>query len=224
MNYRMICYGILLVGFFSEKEVQQIKEISMVGIAPWQILISLRKSYPKFQTISRTVYNAKVKVRRESLMRRIVIQALFDEFGESGFIFDIVRDKEGHLTHLFFVHPYSIKLTKSYSTVFVIDCTYKTNKYNMPLLEIVSVKSFNTSFYSFFWRWKKKEENDYIWALERFRKILGVGSDPSIIVSDRELALMNAIEIVFPSTKNLLCIWHIEKNILMKKRNGMHLN
>ncbi|KAL3517627.1 hypothetical protein ACH5RR_020216 [Cinchona calisaya] len=63
---------------------------------------------------------------------------------------------------------------------------------------------------------QKEEESDYIWALERFKKLLGVGKNPSVIVTDRELALMNAIEIVFPSTTNLLCVWHIEKNILSK--------
>ncbi|KAL3525200.1 hypothetical protein ACH5RR_013572 [Cinchona calisaya] len=201
---------------FSKKEMQQIKEMSMAGIAQLQILISLRKSNPKLQAISRTVYNAEAKVQKESLMGRTVIQALFDEFGESGFIFDIVRDKKGHLTHLFFVHPYSIILTKSYSTVFVMDCTYKTKKYKMPLLEIVGVTSFSTSFYSCFVALNKEDKNDYIWALEGFRKILGVRNDPSIIVSDRDLALMNAIEVVFPSTRNLLCIWHIQKNILSK--------
>ena len=47
-----------------------------------------------------------------------------------------------------------------------------------------------------------------------FRDILSVENYPSVIVSDRELALMNAIHIVFPRTMNLLCIWHIEKNVL----------
>ncbi|KAL3500695.1 hypothetical protein ACH5RR_039788 [Cinchona calisaya] len=100
----------------------------MAGIAPRQILISLQKSNPKLQAISRTIYNAKAKVQRESLKGRTIMQALFDEFGESGFVFDVVHENEGHLTYLFFVHPYSIMLTKSCSTVFVMDCTYKTNK------------------------------------------------------------------------------------------------
>ncbi|KAL4590600.1 hypothetical protein LXL04_003537 [Taraxacum kok-saghyz] len=33
-------------------------------------------------------------------------------------------------------------------------------------------------------------------------------------MTNRELALMNAIKKVFPNTTNLLCIWHIEKNVL----------
>ncbi|GKD70891.1 PKS-NRPS hybrid synthetase, partial [Tanacetum coccineum] len=38
-------------------------------------------------------------------------------------------------------------------------------------------------------------------------------NQPSVIITDRELALMNAIEEVFPSTTSLLCIWHINKNV-----------
>jgi len=36
---------------------------------------------------------------------------------------------------------------------------------------------------------------------------------PSVIVTDRELALMNAIGIVFPTARHLLCRWHISKNV-----------
>ncbi|XP_058217649.1 uncharacterized protein LOC131328770 [Rhododendron vialii] len=61
-----------------------------------------------------------------------------------------------------------------------------------------------------------EEEGDYVWALERFKAILGPDQQPSVILSDRELALMNAIEVVFPRTANILCVWHIEKNVLSK--------
>nr|KAJ0199985.1 hypothetical protein LSAT_V11C600311610 [Lactuca sativa] len=59
----------------------------------------------------------------------------------------------------------------------------------------------------------KEDEDSYIWALSAFQKILE-NCDPSVIVTDRKLALMNAIKTVFPNTRNLLCIWHIEKNVL----------
>ncbi|CAG8451406.1 8698_t:CDS:2 [Scutellospora calospora] len=37
---------------------------------------------------------------------------------------------------------------------------------------------------------------------------------PDVIITDRELALMNALSIIFSDLKNLLCVWHISKNIL----------
>ena len=37
-----------------------------------------------------------------------------------------------------------------------------------------------------------------------------------IIVTDRDLALMNALKIVFPECTNLLCRFHIDKNVKAK--------
>jgi len=36
---------------------------------------------------------------------------------------------------------------------------------------------------------------------------------PSVLVTDRDLALMSAIRTQFPSSKNILCIWHINKDV-----------
>ena len=38
---------------------------------------------------------------------------------------------------------------------------------------------------------------------------------PQVIVTDRELALMNAVQTVFSESHNLLCIWYINKNVLV---------
>ena len=86
-----------------------------------------------------------------------MIQALFKEFGLGNFTYNVKYDENGHLTHLCFAYPASIMLSRSYSNVFVMDCTYKTNKYKMPLLDVVGVSSFNTSFYSCFAFMQKKE-------------------------------------------------------------------
>ena len=41
---------------------------------------------------------------------------------------------------------------------------------------------------------------------------------PQVIVSDRDLALMNAINVVFPEATNILCRFHINKNVKAKCR------
>ncbi|CAN6585902.1 unnamed protein product [Malus baccata var. baccata] len=196
------------------EEILRIKEMSKAGIPPCQILSSLWQGNPHLQVVSRNIYNLRAKIVKESLAGRPIIQALLEELREGGFTYNIEYDHEGHLTHLIFAHPLSIELTKSYPYVFVMDCTYKTNKYKMPLLDIIGVSSFNTSFYSCFVFMQNEKEEDYVWARKMFSKILGVDNHPMVIITDRELALMNAIRIVFPSTSNLLCVWHIEKNIL----------
>ncbi|KAL3510930.1 hypothetical protein ACH5RR_030331 [Cinchona calisaya] len=58
--------------------------MSKTGIPPQKILASLRQGNPNLQAIYRTIYNAKAKIRKENLMRGTAIQALFDEFAETG--------------------------------------------------------------------------------------------------------------------------------------------
>ncbi|XP_052627581.1 protein FAR-RED IMPAIRED RESPONSE 1-like [Lactuca sativa] len=197
----------------SPNDVQSVKNMTLSGIPPRQILSSLRQGNPNLPAVSRTIYNLKAKIRKENLGNRSTVSALFEEFEKEGFIYDILHNSIGHITHLFIAHPLSIKLAKVFSNIFIMDCTYKTNKYNMPLLDIIGVSCFNTSFYSGFVFLEREDEDSYIWALSVFKKTLE-NREPSVIMSDRELALMNAINMVFPNTTNLLCIWHIEKNVL----------
>nr|KAJ0184863.1 hypothetical protein LSAT_V11C900471780 [Lactuca sativa] len=203
----------------SPNDVQSVKNMTLSGIPLRQILSSLSQGNPNLPAVSRTIYNLKAKIRKESLGNRSMVNALFEEFEKEGFIYDILHNSIEHITHLFIAHPLSIKLAKSFSNIFIMDCTYKTNKYNMPLLDIIGVSCFNTSFYYGFVFLEREDEDSYIWALSVFKKTLE-NREPSVIMSDRELALMNAINMVFPNTTNLLCIWHIEKNVLAncKKR------
>ena len=47
---------------------------------------------------------------------------------------------------LFFCHALSINLLKYYHHHLLLDCTYKTNKYKMPLLHIAGITGSNKTF------------------------------------------------------------------------------
>ena len=53
----------------------------------------------------------------------------------------------------------------------------------------------------------------YIWALEKFKQSINV------VVTDRKIVLMNSLAIVFPKSKNLCCIGHINKNTVAKYKS-----
>ncbi|KAG5544166.1 hypothetical protein RHGRI_016796 [Rhododendron griersonianum] len=53
-------------------------------------------------------------------------------------------------------------------------------------------------------------------VLEKLKGMMDPNALPSVIVTDRELALINAITNVYPHATNLLCRWHISKNVLAK--------
>ena len=100
---------------------------------------------------------------------------------------------------------------------FFIDSTYKTNKYRLSLLDIVGVTPTGMTFSAAFAYLEGERLNNVIWALERFRGIfLTCDALPGVIVIDRDLALMNAVKVVFPKSINLLCRFHIDKNVKAK--------
>ncbi|KAI0998737.1 hypothetical protein K3495_g9461 [Podosphaera aphanis] len=88
-----------------------------------------------------------------------------------------------------------------------MDCIYSTIGLGMPLLHIVGCTNTSTTFEVSYAFLSRETEADYIWAFNTLRKILGQNNlpEPGVIATDRELALMNAIEQEFPLAKNILC-------------------
>lgn len=84
-----------------------------------------------------------------------------------------------------------------------------------PLLHIMGASSTHQSLSLGYCFMQNESKENYVWALKQLRDCYG----PQLlkfkaVVTDQELALMNAINKVFPDSKNLLCKWHIENNIL----------
>lgn len=50
------------------------------------------------------------------------------------------------VTNLFWEHPTSLDLLHVFPHVLLMDCTYKTNNYRMPLLEIIGMTSTDMTF------------------------------------------------------------------------------
>ncbi|GAU32028.1 hypothetical protein TSUD_147240 [Trifolium subterraneum] len=121
----------------------------------------------------------------------------------------------------------SVRLFNSFPTVVLMDLTYKTNKYNMPLFEIVGFTSTERTYnVGFAWLTNEKEDN-FIWALDQLRSLVrNEGSLPKVILTDRDTALMNVVAQVFPTSAALVCRFHVEKNVstkikeLVKVRHG----
>jgi MULE transposase domain len=90
--------------------------------------------------------------------------------------------KEGsHLT-FFFAHRLLVKLTQNFLNIFVMDSTYKINRYKMSLLDIMKISSFNTFFIQVLFFFKREREEDYIWVLKMFSKILDE-KQPCVVIN-----------------------------------------
>ena len=80
------------------------------------------------------------------------------------------------LKHLFIVSHSSKEITVCFSAirVFLIDATYKINRFRLPLLHILGVTATNNSCTFAYCIMRNETEDDYIWAMNNLRRILGI--------------------------------------------------
>ncbi|KAJ1500008.1 hypothetical protein HMI54_011200 [Coelomomyces lativittatus] len=64
----------------------------------------------------------------------------------------------------------------------------------MPMVNIVGITTTNNTFNAAFTFIHNETEAMYIWALQAFQKV----TTPSIVVTDWELALISAPDVLFP--------------------------
>lgn len=106
----------------------------------------------------------------------------------------------------------AIEMARKWCTVFVMDCTYKTNIHKLPLPQIVGITPTNKTFLAATFHMLKETEEFYTESLLAFWTILKDVA-PIVIVLDCERALLSAVTKAFLEMKHLLCHWHIFNNI-----------
>lgn len=193
----------------------QLESLSNTGLAPKDIQTIIRQS-GSLET-RQDVYNRIAEVRRDSRQGESPIHALANQLEKEGFWSRVEYGPDRHVTAVLFAHPDSLLYLRAYPEVLLLDCTYKTNKYRMPLLDMIGVDATGRSFCIAFAFLSGETEKDYIWALERLKILYEQcgGVLPSVILTDRCLAVINAASALFPSTTSL-CIWHANKAVLAR--------
>ena len=99
-----------------------------------------------------------------------------------------------------------------------MDCTYKENQYNIPLLSIVDMTNCNQSFRITTVFLIGEKQSHYSWALGNLSQIMTNREIRrlEVIVTDRDLESMHARESLpsFSSYHHLLCQWHTFKELM----------
>ncbi|MBW0502344.1 hypothetical protein O181_042059 [Austropuccinia psidii MF-1] len=154
---------------FNEQQTSQIAHMSESLLLQTQIqaqLCSQRES--DRPVILQDIYNQAKKIEKDKLQGRRPIDALIDTLKEENSVLSSGRDAEGHITSLFFTHPLAIKLVHGFPHVILMDCTYKTNKYKIPLFHSVGFSSTNKTSSEDFCLMKNEAEPSYTWALNQY--------------------------------------------------------
>jgi hypothetical protein len=196
----------------NEKDAAVVSNLTIAGVTPRDIRTYLHNNSDTLAT-QQDIYNRIAATRRDLREGQSGIQALVDHTQEEGFWCRVRLDPHNRLTAIFFAHPDSITYLQVNPDVLLLDCTYKTNKHAMPLLDMVGVDSCQRSFRIAFAFLSGESEEDYSWALGHLQSLYQ-HELPSIILTNRCLAAMNAATAWFPSSKALLCLWHVNKAVL----------
>jgi hypothetical protein len=193
----------------SELEKAKVRALNGQGLAPKDILCILHKEFANSHSTAREIYNELVVVRTEELKGRGPIEALVELISCFDY-FSKVRMVEGVIDCVFFMHQSLVSMCQTFGTIFLLDYTYKTNKFSMPLLNVVGITSTYATFNIGFAFLHAENEEAYAWVLEQFSEVV----TPKVLCRGQELALMNGIARVFLGCHNILYCWHINKNIL----------
>lgn len=106
------------------------------------------------------------------------------------------------------MHQACLEMLKCHSFVISMDCTYKTNQYGMPLLDIVGFTATGSSAYLGFAFIQNEQQPIYETVLDYLAEAYdNLQLDyPRTILTDKEEGLINAIREVFPNTETIVCI------------------
>ena len=112
-------------------------------VAPRQIVSLLGLSH---LVKTEDIYNTIKCNKRRKLNGRSPLHFLLDSFQKENCFHNYTYDNDNQLTRLFFAFPAQITMFNKFSSVVMADCTYKTNRYKMPLLHMIGLSSVGKSF------------------------------------------------------------------------------
>ena len=208
----------------SEAARKLIKVLQAANLSPKDILNILIKHDPEANYTRVNISNEVTRARHEELDGLTPTQALFvalevynieDENLENRYIYWYHRDDKEQVDYLFFVHPKSRELLCKHPDVLLIDSTYSTNRYNMPLAYITGHTSQNGSFdigYAFI---AAERTEHYGLLIQHLSQLWRDDLDlfpPQIIITDKEKALKNALRVnsFFSNVPQILCQWYTQ--------------
>ncbi len=113
----------------------EIRTKARTGLQSTKIMRSLREHDLDIPILTRDILNDRQHQRIEFLAGHMSIQGLLYTLQDDGdWVYQYQTDDNDKVTALFFSHCQCLELFRSNPFFLVMDCTYKTNKYKMPLL------------------------------------------------------------------------------------------
>lgn len=201
----------------SEDHKRHIEGLYSSGVRTSTIVTSLESTFPDILVTSRDVHNHISKIRMQKLQGFTSTQAFAKAIDDHGLEYAIEYEEADpdRLKYAFWSYPECQELLLNFNKVLSFDCTYKTNRYEMPLMNITGVTNRGTTFNVGFAILPDETQESYDWIMTLFAELLGVWNCPlpEVIISDFQKQFKQAALEQLPDSQQILCIFHINKNV-----------
>jgi hypothetical protein len=155
----------------NELEKAKVRALGGQGLAPKDIICIVCKEFTNSHSTAKEIYNELGTARAKELRGRGPIEALVELISCTDY-FSKVRLVGDAINYVFFMHQSSVNMCQTFYTVFFLNFTYKTNKFGMPLLNVVGITSTYATFNAGFAFLHAENEETYAWALQQFFKVV----------------------------------------------------
>jgi len=109
-------------------------------VKPSNILCTLKENNENNVTTIKQLYNMIYTYKRSLRGSRTEMQQLMLLLESDKYIhWNRCHESSQVMSDIFWTHPDSVKLLNAFSIILLMDSTYKTSKYRLPLLEIIGV-------------------------------------------------------------------------------------
>ncbi|XP_052726162.1 PKS-NRPS hybrid synthetase cheA-like [Vigna angularis] len=214
-------------GRLNMSEQSLLVDMTKSKVTPANILLTLKQNNDQNITMIKQIYNARQTYKRSLRGSRTELQQLMMLLDWDKYIhWSRCADDSEVVTDLFWTHLDAVKLLNSFNVVFFMNSTYidfRCLRYRLPLLEIVGMMTTGLKFSTTFAFLSTERQSNFTWALKKLKGLfLTSEAGPKVIVTDRDLALMNVISNVFHESYKMLCHFHILKNVKAKCKMLVH--
>ena len=211
----MTLEGHMLVDTLKEDDKKIVRDLTKSKVFPRNILLNLKSKRQDCMTNIKQVNNDRQQIWKSNRGDKTALQFLTSKLKEHDYVyFSRTQSESTPIEDIFSAHPTSVKLFNNFPTVLVMDSTYKTNMYKMPMFEIVGVTSTDLTYSVGFGFVTHEKEENFVWVLQMMRKLLMSKMNmPKVVMTDRDTTLMNTVANVLPESYAMNCYFHVQKNV-----------
>jgi hypothetical protein len=196
-----------------KKVLTEVQEHVKAGLKAADSMALIRNKAADAAIIKWDLWNQRAAIRKLELGGRLPIQAMMIDLAVDYYFFD-KYDEDLRLTELAFFHKKSLELLSQFPEAVVIDGTYRTNWFELPMVNLVAPTSTNRTLY-FGGAFMRETTESFTWLFTCLLEIYKPFTIdyPLTVVSDADQALLAASAVVLPFTSHNLCVWHIQRAV-----------